>query len=143
MTAAGVEFTVLRHGKSLGRLRLNLPGRHSATNALAAVAVAHELEIPFTHVVEGLGAFTGIHRRFEIKGEPNGIMVVDDYGHHPTEIAAVIAAAKTLKRRIVIAFQPHRYTRTAALMHAFGPSLAGADYVVLTDIYSAGEEPVP
>ena len=78
-----------------------------------------------------------------MRGEPNGILVVDDYGHHPTEIAAVLAAARTLGRRIVVAFQPHRFTRTAALMDAFGPALAGADHVVLTDIYAAGEDPIP
>src|SRR4029453_5560400 len=82
----------------------------------------------------------GAERRVEVRGEPRGILVVDDYGHHPTEIAAVIAAAKTLNRRIVVAFQPHRYTRTSALMGQFGPALAGADHVVLTDIYAAGEE---
>ncbi len=78
-----------------------------------------------------------------MRGEPNGILVVDDYGHHPTEIAAVLAAAKTLGRRIVVAFQPHRYSRTAALLHDFGPALAGADRIVLTDIYAASEEPIP
>jgi UDP-N-acetylmuramate--alanine ligase len=87
--------------------------------------------------------FRGAERRFEVRGEPRGILVVDDYGHHPTEIAAVIAAAKTLNRRIVVAFQPHRFTRTAALMDAFGPALAGADHVVLTDVYAAGEERIP
>ncbi|HXI31513.1 MAG TPA: cyanophycin synthetase, partial [Vicinamibacterales bacterium] len=80
---------------------------------------------------------------FEVRGEPRGILLVDDYGHHPTEIAAVLAAAKTLNRRIIVAFQPHRYSRTAALMDAFGPALAGADHVVLTDIYAASEDPIP
>src|SRR4029077_17492617 len=79
---------------------------------------------------------------FDVRGEPNGILVVDDYGHHPTEIAAVLATARSLGRRIVVAFQPHRYTRTAAQFHAFGPALAGADHIVLTDIYSAGEDPI-
>ena len=78
-----------------------------------------------------------------MRGEPNGILVVDDYGHHPTEIAAVLAAARALNRRIVVAFQPHRFTRTASLMDAFGPALAGADHIVLTDIYAAGEDPIP
>src|SRR5262249_20587167 len=85
----------------------------------------------------------GAERRFEVRGEPNGILVVDDYGHHPTEIAAVLAAARTLNRRVVVAFQPHRFTRTAQLMDAFGPALAAADHVVLTDIYAAGEDPIP
>ena len=127
----------------LGELTLNVPGRHNLQNALAAVAVGIELGLPFERIASGLAEFRGAERRFEVKGEPNGILVVDDYGHHPTEIAAVLAAAKTLNRRIVIAFQPHRYSRTAALMDAFGPSLASADHVVLTDIYSAGEDPMP
>src|SRR4051812_7683267 len=126
-----------------GDVRLNVPGRHNLQNALAAVAVGLELGLPFDRIASGLAEFRGAERRFEVKGEANGILVVDDYGHHPTEIAAVIAAAKTLKRRIVIAFQPHRYSRTASLMHAFGPSLSGADHIVLTDIYSAGEEKMP
>jgi UDP-N-acetylmuramate--alanine ligase len=126
-----------------GPLELHVPGRHNLLNALAAVTVGLELGLPFPRIASGLAEFRGAERRFEVKGEPNGILVVDDYGHHPTEIAAVIAAARTLKRRIVIAFQPHRYSRTAALMSAFGPSLSGADHVVLTDIYSAGEDEVP
>ena len=129
--------------QSIGRLALHVPGRHNLQNALAAVAVGLELGLPFERIARGLEEFRGAERRFEVRGEPNGILVVDDYGHHPTEIAAVVAAAKTLGRRIVIAFQPHRYTRTAALMDEFGPSLAGADAVVLTDIYSAGEDPIP
>jgi UDP-N-acetylmuramate--alanine ligase len=126
-----------------GDVRLNVPGRHNLQNALAAVTVALELGLPFEKIAAGLAEFRGAERRFEVKGEPNGILVVDDYGHHPTEIAAVIAAAKTLGRRIVIAFQPHRYTRTASLMQAFGPAFDGADHVVLTDIYSAGEDAMP
>jgi len=126
----------------LGDLSLKVPGRHNLLNALAAVAVGMELGLPFDRIAIGLEEFRGAERRFEVKGEPNGILVVDDYGHHPTEIAAVIAAAKTLRRRIVVAFQPHRYTRTAALLTEFGPSLAGADHIVLTDIYGAGEDPI-
>ena len=127
----------------LGPLTLNVPGRHNVQNALAAVAVGLELELPFERVAEGLRAFRGAERRFEVRGEPNGILIVDDYGHHPTEIAAALAAAGGLNRRIVVAFQPHRYTRTARLMSAFGPALAGADHIVLTDIYAAGEDPIP
>jgi UDP-N-acetylmuramate--alanine ligase len=136
-------FSAKAHVDGHGELALNVPGRHNLQNALAAVAVGLELGLPFDRIAAGLEEFRGAERRFEVKGEPNGILVVDDYGHHPTEIAAVIAAAATLKRRIVIAFQPHRYTRTASLMGAFGPSLAGADHIVLTDIYSAGEDAVP
>jgi UDP-N-acetylmuramate--alanine ligase len=143
MTTAGIEFAALRHGKSLGQLRLNLPGRHSATNALAAVAVAHELEIPFTRVVDGLGAFTGIHRRFEIKGEPRGILVIDDYGHHPAEIRATIGAIRdSWNRALTVIFQPHRFTRTRDLFDEFLTAFEGADRLVLTEIYPAGEDPI-
>jgi UDP-N-acetylmuramate--alanine ligase len=128
---------------TLGKLTLAVPGRHNLENALAAVAVGLELGLPFDRIAAGLGAFRGAERRFEVRGEPRGILVVDDYGHHPTEITAVLNAALALKRRIVVAFQPHRYTRTASLMEAFGPSLAGASHVVLTDIYGAGEDPIP
>jgi len=132
-----------RTGAPLGRLSLQVPGRHNLQNALATVAVSLELGVPFERVAAGLREFKGAERRFEVRGEPNGILVVDDYGHHPTEIAAVLAAARTLGRRIIVAFQPHRYTRTAQLMDAFGPALAGADRVVLTDIYPAGEDAIP
>ena len=127
----------------LGPLTLNVSGRHNLQNALAAVAVGLELGLSFERIVAGLAEFRGVERRFDVRGEPNGVLVIDDYGHHPTEIAAVLAAARTLGRRIVVAFQPHRYTRTAALMEDFGPALAGADHVVLADIYSAGEDPMP
>jgi UDP-N-acetylmuramate--alanine ligase len=128
---------------TLGSLTLNVPGRHNLLNALAALAVGSELGIPFERIAAGLAEFRGVERRFDVRGEANGILVVDDYGHHPTEIAAVLAAARTLNRRIIVAFQPHRFTRTAALMDAFGPALASADHIVLTDIYPAGEDPVP
>ncbi len=128
---------------TIGSLTLNVPGRHNLLNALATVAVALELDLPFERIATGLAEFKGAERRFEVRGEIGGVLVVDDYGHHPTEIAAVLAAARTLERRIVVAFQPHRFSRTAALMDAFGPALAGADHIVLTDIYAAGEDPVP
>jgi UDP-N-acetylmuramate--alanine ligase len=127
----------------LGPLTLQVPGRHNLENALAAVAVAEELGLSFEQTAAGLADFRGAERRFEVRGEPNGILVVDDYGHHPTEIAAVLAAARTFGRRVVVAFQPHRYTRTAALMDSFGPALGGADHIVLTDIYAAGEDRIP
>jgi UDP-N-acetylmuramate--alanine ligase len=126
----------------LGSLALSVPGRHNLQNALAAIAVGLELGLPFETMAAALADFPGAERRFEIRGEPNGILIVDDYGHHPTEIAAVLAAARTLERRIIVAFQPHRFTRTAALMKEFGPALAGADHVVLADIYPAGEAPI-
>jgi UDP-N-acetylmuramate--alanine ligase len=127
---------------SLGSITLNVPGLHNLQNALATVAVGLELGLPFARIATGLRDFRGAERRFELRGEPNGILVVDDYGHHPTEIAAVLAAARALNRRLIVAFQPHRFSRTAALMNAFGPSLAGADHVLLTDIYPAGESPI-
>jgi len=143
VTASDVElapFTVSATIKGQGRLTLHVPGRHNLQNALAVVAVGQELGLTFEQIASGLRDFRGAERRFEVRGEPRGILVVDDYGHHPTEIAAVIAAARTLNRRIVVAFQPHRFTRTAALLRAFGPALAGADHVLLTEIYAAGEE---
>jgi UDP-N-acetylmuramate--alanine ligase len=127
----------------LGTLTLAVPGRHNLLNALAAVAVGMELGLSFESVASGLKDFKGAERRFDVRGEPNGILVVDDYGHHPTEIAAVLAAARTFGRRIVVAFQPHRFSRTASLMDAFGPALAAADHILLADIYSAGEDPIP
>jgi UDP-N-acetylmuramate--alanine ligase len=127
----------------LGVLTLNVPGRHNLLNALATVAVGLELDLPFERIAAGLRDFSGAERRFDVRGEVHGILVVDDYGHHPTEMAAVIDAARALGRRIVIAFQPHRFTRTRALLGAFGPALSGAARVVLTDIYAAGEEPIP
>jgi UDP-N-acetylmuramate--alanine ligase len=128
----------------LGELQLSIPGRHNLRNALAAVAVADRLGIGFERVASALVDFHGAERRFERHGEVDGILVVDDYGHHPTEIAAVLEAARTtLARRLVVAFQPHRYTRTQQVMSAFGPALREADEIVLTDIYAAGEDPIP
>jgi UDP-N-acetylmuramate--alanine ligase len=128
----------------LGRLRLQVPGRHSVQNALAAVAVGLELDVPFEPMAAALAEFAGAERRFQQRGVVGGVTVVDDYGHHPTEIAAVLAAARAAKpERIVVAFQPHRYTRTRDLMAEFGAALAPADEVVLTDIYPASEEPIP
>jgi UDP-N-acetylmuramate--alanine ligase len=128
--------------QTLGRLMLSVPGRHNLQNALAAVVVGIELGLSFEQIASGLADFRGAERRFEIRGEPKGILIVDDYGHHPTEIAAVLAAASPLSRRIIVAFQPHRFTRTATLIDAFGPALSTADHVVLTDIYAAGEDPI-
>ena len=127
-----------------GVLHLKVPGRHNVMNALAAIAVGIEVAIPFARISAGLEAFRGAERRFQTRGEAGGVLVVDDYGHHPTEIAAVIAAARAgIDRRIVAVFQPHRYTRTQQLLGQFGASFAGADVVVLTDIYAAGEPPIP
>jgi UDP-N-acetylmuramate--alanine ligase len=129
---------------ALGVMRLRVPGRHNLLNALGAVAVALEVGVAFEQIVLALEGFRGAERRFEMRGEVRGVMVVDDYGHHPTEIAAVIAAARAgIDRRVMVVFQPHRYSRTRLLMDEFGAALGRADEVVLTDIYPAGEAPVP
>jgi UDP-N-acetylmuramate--alanine ligase len=128
----------------LGELRLRVPGRHSLLNGLATVAVGLELELPFEKVAEALSEFRGADRRFQVLGTVGGVTVVDDYGHHPTEIAAVIAAARTLEpARVVVAFQPHRFTRTRDLLAEFGQALSRADEIVLADIYAASEDPIP
>jgi UDP-N-acetylmuramate--alanine ligase len=140
----GSRSLVSRDGKQLGELTLAVPGRHSVLNALAAVAVGLELDVPYARIAAALSEFHGAERRFERRGVVSGITVVDDYGHHPTEISAVLAAARASKpARIVVAFQPHRYTRTRDLMKEFGAALGAADEVVLTDIYAASEEPIP
>jgi UDP-N-acetylmuramate--alanine ligase len=146
--AFGGRCAVYRGGdgnrERLGLLQLSIPGRHNLQDALAAVAVADRLGIDFRDVAAALADFRGAERRFERLGEADGVLVVDDYGHHPTEIAAVLAAARaTLARRLVVAFQPHRYTRTQQLMGAFGPALRDADEIVLTDIYAASEDAIP
>src|SRR5262245_44850790 len=128
---------------SLGRLRLRVPGRHNLLNSLGAVAVGLEAGVPFDRIAAALDEFRGADRRFQMRGEEKGVMVVDDYGHHPTEIAAVIAAARAgIDRRVVVVFQPHRYSRTNQLLREFGTALSAADEVVLTDIYAAGEDPI-
>jgi len=144
----GSRATVVRRTdgreQRLGELTLGVPGRHNVANALAAIAVAMELAVPFETAARALSGFRGAARRFERKGEVKGVTVVDDYGHHPTEIAAVLKAARAVSAgRVVCVFQPHRYTRTAHLMDDFGPALALADEIVLTDIYAAGERPLP
>jgi len=131
-------------GDGTGDLVLNVPGRHNLQNALAAVAVAECLDVEFAQVAAALEAFHGAERRFQRVGEARGVLIVDDYGHHPTEIAAVLAAARVaLNRRLLVAFQPHRYSRTARLMEAFGDAFSDADEVVLTEIYAASEDPIP
>jgi UDP-N-acetylmuramate--alanine ligase len=127
----------------VGELRLRVPGRHNLLNALGATTVGLELGVPFDRIAAALAEFRGAERRFQLRGEEKGVMVVDDYGHHPTEIAAVIAAARAgIDRRVVVVFQPHRYSRTQQLMTEFGTALSAADEIVLTDIYSAGESPI-
>jgi UDP-N-acetylmuramate--alanine ligase len=129
--------------ETLGRIDLAVPGRHNLLNALAAVAVGERIGLDFDRIATALAGFQGAERRFERHGEVNGVLVIDDYGHHPTEIAAVMAAARaTLGRRLIVAFQPHRHSRTAHLLDAFGPALRDADEIVLSDIYAAGEEAI-
>jgi UDP-N-acetylmuramate--alanine ligase len=130
--------------RELGALRLKVPGRHNLLNALAAVAVGLETGVPFPKIASALEQFAGAERRFQRRGEARGVLVVDDYGHHPTEIRAVIAAARAgLDRRVLVVFQPHRYSRTRDLLDDFGDALSAADEIVLTDIYAAGEAPLP
>jgi UDP-N-acetylmuramate--alanine ligase len=129
----------------LGELQLNVPGRHNLLNALAAIGVGLELGLSFERLAGALAEFHGAERRFQVLGEAGGVTVVDDYGHHPTEIDAVVDAARAGRpgQRLVVVFQPHRYTRTRELLAEFGTALARADEVVLTDIYAASEDPLP
>ena len=134
-------FEVWRGERRLGPVRLRMPGRHHALNALAAFAVAADLEIPFRIAAHALEEFGGIHRRFEVKGEEQDVLVVDDYAHHPEEVRATLRAAREgFSRRLVAAFQPHRYTRTRDLFNEFLEAFDEVDVLVLTDVYAAGEE---
>ena len=135
------RFRVFRQRQELGEIHLRLPGVHNLSNALAAVAVADELEIDFELVRRALENFSGIQRRFQIRGQAAGVLVVDDYGHHPAEILATLAAARQgWERRIVAVFQPHRYTRTQLCFDGFLGAFHDADVLVVLDIYSAGEK---
>lgn len=140
----GTWFEVLHKNQSLGKVRLRVPGRHNVLNALAAVAIGLELNLPFAKIVEGLGQFDGVGRRMELKGEKDGFVVIDDYGHHPTEIRATLSALRERypSRRLVTLFQPHRYSRTQALWADFANCFRNADKVFILDIYPAGEKPM-
>ncbi|MBI2880284.1 MAG: UDP-N-acetylmuramate--L-alanine ligase [Candidatus Tectomicrobia bacterium] len=142
--AEGMSFVAHHGSRRLGRVRIRLRGRHNVSNAMAAVAVGTEFGIGFESVRRALESFRGIHRRFEHVGEANGIAVVDDYGHHPREIQAVLAAARGAwpKRRILVVFQPHRYTRTQSLLTEFFGAFDEADRVGVLPIYAAGETPI-
>ncbi len=142
--AFGSKFSVRCRGDQMGEIHLPVPGMHNVYNALAATAVALEMEIPFERVVEAFATFKNANRRFQFKGEVNGITVIDDYGHHPTEILATLSAAKNSAggRRTVVVFQPHRYTRTQELMDDFVVSFNNADALFLLDIYAASEKPI-
>ena len=140
----GSRFRVAHRGRDLGWFELSIPGVHNINNSLAAIAVARELDVDVEIIRTALRGFSGVQRRFQVKGEVNGITVVDDYGHHPTEIRATLAAAKAGSgRRVVAVFQPHRYTRTQHLLDEFFTSFNQADTVIIMDIYAAGEQPIP
>jgi len=140
----GMRFRVQRGGQRLGSVELPIPGRHNVLNALAALAVAAELGVGFDEAAGALASFAGVERRFETKGAVGAIRVVDDYGHHPTEIRATLAAARALHSgRLVVVFQPHRYTRTRDLFDDFATAFHDADLLVVTGIYAAGEPKLP
>ncbi|HUK81143.1 MAG TPA: UDP-N-acetylmuramate--L-alanine ligase [Verrucomicrobiae bacterium] len=142
-TSRGSRFAVACRSEQIGTIELVIPGQQNVVNALAAIAVADELGVPFEKVAEALAQFTGAKRRFDRRFDGDGITIVDDYAHHPTEIQATIAAARTLgHKRVVVAFQPHRYSRTQALCGQFANAFRGADKLFLTDIYAAGEKPI-
>ena len=138
------SFVAHYKGYRLGEVSFRMPGPHNVLNAMACIAVALELDVPFAAIQEGFAQFGGVGRRFQVKGEPKGIMVVDDYGHHPAEIRATLSAARQgwPERRIVAVFQPHRYTRTHELFNEFVSAFFDADVLVLTDVYAAGEKPI-
>ena len=140
-----VSYRAFYHGQELGEVNLPIPGRHNALNSLAAVAVGHELEIPFSAICRGLQKMTGVQRRFQIKGDVNGVTVIDDYGHHPTEIKAVLKtmALSFPGRRRFVLFQPHRYTRTQALFEDFTTAFYQSDVLIVTEIYAASEPVIP
>jgi UDP-N-acetylmuramate--alanine ligase len=144
LTPSGSMFDAVVKGKTLGPFSIRVPGRHNVQNALAAVAVGLELDVPPEQIREGLERFRGADRRFQIKAELDGITIVDDYGHHPTEIRATLDAARLRgARRIIPIFQPHRYTRTKFLLDELAGCFAGCDRVYVLDIYPASEAPIP
>jgi len=144
-TPAGTHCRVVWHGEELGELAVPLAGRHNLANALAAVACALEVGIDFSVAVEAVAAFTGVARRFERKGERDGVVLVDDYAHHPTEVAATLQAARQRfpDSRIVLVFQPHLFSRTQTFARAFGEALLAADEVLVLPIYPSRERPIP
>lgn len=137
------SFDVEGRGRSFGEFHVRMPGQHNVLNALAVIAIADELEIPLDVIKEGLANFSGVARRFTIVGQPKGVTLVDDYGHHPAEIMATLAAARgAYQKRVIVAFQPHRFSRTQLLFDDFTRAFNDADRVFLTDIYPAGESPI-
>lgn len=141
--ASGMSFTLV-HGDSSAPVSLRVPGRHNVANALAAAAACLQVGLSVESIAQGLGEYKGVERRFQIRGEVGGVTIIDDYAHHPTEVEATLEAARAGPwRRVVAVFQPHRYSRTQALHEAFGASFGAADRIVITDVYGAGESPVP
>lgn len=140
-----ISFSVYERGEFLGDVDLNVPGEHNVKNALAAIAVARELGAKFSDIQQSMKAFGGVYRRFEIKGERDGVLIVDDYAHHPTEVRSALSAARHgwNNRRIVVVFQPHTYSRTRDFYREFACSFDEADMLYVTDIYAAREEPIP
>jgi UDP-N-acetylmuramate--alanine ligase len=137
------SFQVTYRGADLGEFRLHVPGLHNVLNATAAIAVGIGLDIPVAHIREALEHFRGVDRRFQLHGEVGGVAVIDDYGHHPTEIRATLAAARQCGyRKIHVIFQPHRYTRTRDLMEEFATAFSDADSLFVLDIYPASEQPI-
>jgi len=138
------EFTVFQKDQRLGEVTLGIPGRHNVSNALAAIALATRLGVPFENIREALGSFRGARRRFESKYQGAQFQIIDDYGHHPTEIKATLATARALKpKRLICLFQPHRYSRTQLLKKEFGSAFMDADVLCVTDVYAASEKPLP
>ncbi|MBK9088894.1 MAG: UDP-N-acetylmuramate--L-alanine ligase [Holophagales bacterium] len=142
---SGSRFTVVADGEAIGPVEVSLPGLHNVKNALAAIAVARELDVPFEACVKALSTFAGVARRFERKGERDGVLVVDDYAHHPTEVAATLGAARQAypERRLVVLFQPHLFTRTRDQAAGFGAALLAADAVYVLPVYPSREAPIP
>ena len=139
----GSVYECYHRDRYLGNVELAVPGRHNVLNSLAAVAMGLLLEIPFVSIHRALKAFTGVERRWEWKGEKEGVLVIDDYAHHPTEIRVTLDTCKARGRRLVVVFQPHRYSRTMHLMKEMGTCFEDADLLYLLDIYPAGEQPIP
>jgi len=138
------QFQVVTAAGPLGPFELHVPGHHNVLNATAAVAIAHQLEVPAEKIAEGLKHFRGVDRRFQLRGKTRGVTVVDDYGHHPTEIRATLAAARECgHKKIHVVFQPHRYSRTRDLLAEFATAFKDADSLVILPIYAASEEPIP
>lgn len=137
-------YDVYRKDELLGTLKLNIPGRHNVANSLAAVVVGMTLGLTFAQIATGLAHFQGAKRRFQTKARLNGVWIIDDYAHHPTEIATTLLAARqTNPKRLICVFQPHRYSRTQFLRAEFGGAFTSSDVIIITDIYAAGEEPIP